>query len=71
MKGNNLLKGMSRFSLQDPVTRNNTAEWLFLETLRNEECMGVRYEFVNLTINGKKMGIYALEEHFSKELIEV
>lgn len=70
MKGNNLLKGMSRFSLQDPVTRNNTAEWLFLETLRNEECMGVRYEFVNLTINGKKMGIYALEEHFSKELIE-
>ena len=70
MKGNHLLKGMSRFSLQDPVTRNNTAEWLFLATLRNEECMGVRYEFVNLTINGKKMGIYALEEHFSKELIE-
>lgn len=70
MKDNNLLKGMSRFSLQDPVTRNNTAEWLFLETLRKEECMGMRYEFVNLTINGKKMGIYALEEHFSKELIE-
>lgn len=70
MKNNDLLKGMSRFSLQDPVTRNNTAEWLFLETLRNEECMAVRYEFVNLTINGKKMGIYALEEHFSNELIE-
>ena len=70
MKDNNLLKGMSRFSLQDPVTRNNTAEWLFVETLRREACMSVRYEFVNLTINGKKMGIYALEEHFSKELIE-
>ena len=61
---------MSRFSLQDPVTRNNTAEWLFVETLRREACMSVRYEFVNLTINGKRMGIYALEEHFSKELIE-
>ena len=70
MKGENLVKGMSRFSLQDPVTRNNTAEWLFLNSLIKEGCMAVRYHFVNLTINGKKMGIYAMEESFSKELIE-
>ena len=70
MKGDTLVKGMSRFSLQDPVTRNNTAEWLYLETLKKEGCMAVHYDFVNLVINGKKMGIYAIEEHFSKELIE-
>lgn len=70
MKSAALLKGMSKFSLQDPATRIDTEEWLFLETLRQEGCIAVRYDFVNLIINGKKMGIYAIEEHFSKELIE-
>ena len=32
--------------------------------------MGLKYKFVNLVINGKKFGIYAIEEHFSKEMIE-
>ena len=70
MKGENLLYGMSKFSLQDPSTRFDTEEWLFLENLRIENCIAVRYDFVNLVINGKEMGIYAIEEHFSKELIE-
>lgn len=70
MKEGNLIKGMSKFSLQDPATRNNTAEWLYLNTLRAEGCMAMRYDFVNLIINGKKMGIFAIEEHFSKEMIE-
>ena len=70
MKDDSLIKGMSRFSLQDPVTRNNTAEWLYQKSLKREGVMGVRYDFVNLFINGKPMGIYAIEEHFSKELIE-
>ena len=70
MKKNHLVSGMSRFSLQNPVTRNNTYEWLFLETLRKEGLMSVRYDFVNLMINGKEMGIYAIEEYISKEFIE-
>ena len=70
MKDGSLIRGMSRFSLQDPITRNNTSEWIFQQTLKSEGLMGVRYDFVNLFINGKHMGIYAIEEHFSKELIE-
>ena len=70
MKDGSLIRGMSRFSLQDPITRNNTSEWLFQQSLKREGLMGVRYEFVNLFINGRFMGIYAIEEHFSKELIE-
>jgi hypothetical protein len=70
MKNDYLLKGMSKFSIQDPKTRTDTEEWLYLQTLRKEKCMHVRYEFVNLVLNGKPMGIYALEEHFSKEMIE-
>jgi hypothetical protein len=68
-KGKSIL-GMSRFSLQDPVTRNHTYEWLFLKNLRMEKILGPRYLFVNLRMNGKPMGIYAIEEHFSKEFIE-
>lgn len=70
MKRDGLVSGMSRFSLQNPVTRNHTYEWLFLENLKNEGLMGVRYDFVNVSINGKKMGIYAIEEYISKEFIE-
>jgi hypothetical protein len=66
----NSIFGMSRFSLQDPVTRNHTYEWLFLKNLRLEKILGPRYMFVNLKMNGKPMGVYAIEEHFSKELIE-
>jgi hypothetical protein len=70
MKKNELVSGMSRFSTQNPVTRNHTYEWLFLESLRQEGLIGVRYDFVNISINGKAMGIYAIEEYVSKELIE-
>jgi hypothetical protein len=70
MKDNRLIYGMSRFSLQKPGTRLNTAEWLFHKTLKQEKLLGLNYEFVNLILNGKPMGIYAIEEHFSKEMIE-
>jgi len=70
LKKGSSLKGMSSFSLQDPRTRQGTDEWLYLKALKEEGCMAVRYDFVNLEINGKKMGVYAIQEHFSKELIE-
>jgi len=70
MKKNDLVSGISRFSLQNPVTRNHTYEWLFLKSLRQEGLIGVRYDFVNISINGKGMGIYAIEEYVSKEFIE-
>jgi len=70
MKGDGLVSGMSRFSLQNPVTRNHTYEWLFLENLKKEGLMGVRYDFVNISINGRNMGIYAIEEYISKEFVE-
>jgi hypothetical protein len=70
LKKDKLIKGMSTFSIQDPRTRSDTLEWIFLNHLREEGCMSLRYDFVNVIINGKKMGVYAMEEHFSKQLIE-
>jgi len=70
LKGDDIMGGMSRFSLQNPVTRGYTCEWLFLSSLRREDLAAVRYRFVNLTLNGKEMGVYAMEEHFSKVMTE-
>jgi len=70
LKNGKLIKGMSSFSIQDPKTRSDTLEWIFLNHLRQEGCIAVHYDFVNVVINGKKMGIYAMEEHFTKEMIE-
>ena len=64
------IKGMTTFSIQDPITRNYTYEWLFLQNLKFEDVLAPNYFFLNVNINGKEKGIYALEEHFSKEMIE-
>jgi len=68
--GENYIFGMRVFSLQDPSTRNFLNEWLFLENLRREGVLAVRYHFVHVVLNGAYKGIYALEEGFAKELFE-
>jgi len=68
--GNYTLWGMDEFSIQAPETKNYLGEWLFYETLRGEEIISPRYEFIDVTINGEHKGIYAFEEHFTKHLIE-
>jgi hypothetical protein len=63
-------KGMRHFSLQVPESRNFINEWLFLQTIKDEGLIGLNYDFLKVSINGESQGIYALEEHFSKEVIE-
>ena len=70
VKGDNQVLGFRRFSIQDPSTRENLFEWAYLEHLRSEGILAPRYEFLNVVFNGDKLGIYAVEEHFSKELLE-
>lgn len=69
-KGDDTFYGMKTFSIQDPITRNYLNEWLFLKVLGRENLIALRYNFVDVTINGKHKGIYAVEEHFDKRLIE-
>ncbi len=64
------LDGMEVFSIQDPSMRTHLNEYLFLEALRAEGVLGVRYDFLHVVLNGEYMGIYALEEAFAKELLE-
>ena len=65
-----VLLGMRSFSVQSPATRRYLSEWLYLEDLRRADILAPRYSFANVVVNGEDWGIYALEESFSKELLE-
>ncbi|MDX1486669.1 MAG: CotH kinase family protein [Acidiferrobacterales bacterium] len=69
LKGGNALMGMKQFSLQSPRRSGWMKEWIMHELLRHEGLIALRYDYVNVTINGKAMGIYALEESFDQELL--
>ncbi len=62
--------GLRRFSIQHPKTRGYQGEVLYLETLRKYGVLAPRYFFAKVYINGNDLGIMAIEEHFSKELLE-
>jgi len=64
------LFGMRRFSIQHPSTREYQFEQTYFDNLRHEGVLAPRYEFVEVSLNGENLGIYALEEFFSRELIE-
>jgi hypothetical protein len=70
LKGDDHLFGMRHFSIQSPRTRNFEGEILFFEALRREGVLVPRYFFVEAAVNGKDIGLMAIEEHFSKELLE-
>jgi len=62
--------GMSRFSVQHPKARGYLWEWLIMQVARREGLLAPRSSFVNVVFNGNHLGIYYLEEHFTKELLE-
>ena len=64
------LFGMRRFSIQSPATRGFQSELMYFEVLKKFGVMSPRYSFVNVMLNGEPMGLMALEEFFSKELLE-
>lgn len=69
-KGDNCILGMKRFSIHHPKARNYIGEWLFHRALHKAGIIALRYEFINVTLNNQNLGIYAMEEHFEKRLLE-
>lgn len=70
VRGKDQLFGMRRFSIQHPRVRGYQSEPIFMETLRHVGVLAPRYFFIEVVINGENLGTMALEEHFSKELLE-
>ena len=70
LKGDSRFMGMKSFSLMDPKRRNYMMEWLYRVALKEEGIISKKYDFVNVSINGSKMGLYAFDEEFNKTLLE-
>lgn len=63
-------RGMKTFSIQAPETRKMISEWYAHKLFEREGILSTRYDFVNVEINGETKGVYAIEEHFDKQLLE-
>ena len=53
-RGENTLLGMKQFSLHRPEARNFIHEWVFHRILKANGIIGLRYEFADLSFNGKQ-----------------
>lgn len=70
IKGNEGFEGLKSFSIQHPKIRNYLHEWVLHEIAKGEDLLSTEYEFINVSFNGVNYGVYALEEHFDKQLLE-
>ncbi len=70
LKEDGAILGMRQFSIETPAARNFLNEWAFHKNLQDEGLLTTRYGFVNVLLNGKMMGIYAIEDNFAPEMIE-
>jgi hypothetical protein len=64
-----VLGGLTKFSLHTPEARHFTEEY-FLHKLATEMgLLATDYGFVQVNVNGKNLGLYAYEEHFTNTLL--
>ena len=70
LNDDNYIKGIKKFSLQNPTTRDFQGQLIIDKMLREYNILTPRYFFVNVVINGEDIGIMSFSEHFSKELLE-
>ncbi|NQY09924.1 MAG: CotH kinase family protein [Flavobacteriales bacterium] len=62
--------GMEKFAIQHPKTRGHLNEWYLHQFFRYEGLIALRYNFVEVYINDRDAGVYALEENMHKNLLE-
>ena len=70
IKGDEALFGMRSLSLQNPFVRGFHGQYLIDETRRLYDLIALRRVIVEAVVNGEKIGLMEVEEHFSKELLE-
>jgi len=70
MRKSKSLNGLRVFSLQNPLTRSNLMEYVAHSLFNDNDVLTTRYGFTPLYVNGESRGVYAVEEHFAKQMIE-
>ena len=70
VRGGEEVLGLQRFSLHPPWARGFHSEPLFFDLLRAAGVVAPRTEFVELTVNGRAIGLMEVEEHLTSGLLE-
>ncbi len=63
------LMGMTTFSLQHPNTRNFSNEWILHRAVAYVGLPALQYDFLDVRVNTRSLGLYALEQHFDDALM--
>lgn len=70
LKDNKTVNGMNTFSIQNPGTRSYLYEWVFHQLLEKEHILTTKYDFIYVKQNNKSMGLFAVEEHFTENMLK-
>jgi hypothetical protein len=70
LRGGETYDGMREFALFRPDVASGILEWLYQYAAKSEGLINLKTKFVKLTVNGKYLGYYYLQEHYNKVLIE-
>jgi hypothetical protein len=70
IKGNDHIFGLKKFNIQHPQTRGYQGQLIIDDIYSRYGLITPKHLFVNVEVNGQKLGIMLMEEHFSKELLE-
>ncbi len=69
-KSGETINRLRYFSVHTPSARAYLHEWMLHELFKQEDILTTYYDFVKIELNEKKLGVYAIEEHFDKVLLE-
>ena len=61
---------MRVFSIHHPKSRSYLKEYVLHKFWEQADVLSTRYDFLKVAINGQDQGVFALEEHFDKILLE-
>lgn len=70
VKGDKTIDGMRRFGMLVPKSRGHLTDWLGLKLMEKRGLITMRSDFKDVSINGKSIGVYYMEERFDKHLLE-
>ncbi len=70
VKDGDTIMGMKKFALLFPRARGYLTDWIATELLKSQGVIGLRSDFVDVSVNGNNKGLFYLEERFDKRLIE-
>lgn len=70
VKDDKTIDGMKRFGMLVPKSRGHLTDWLGLKLMKKRGLITMRSDFKDVSVNGKAIGVYYMEERFDKHLLE-